>query len=160
MIARPNNNGDFISHPNWTTFVELCKEKGCVIWGRNTQEVRKSWEPQYFKDLQEVTKIVISQDPNYDPGEGFLKASSPKEALEKLSELGFKEVLISGGSMLNNSFAREGLINEVIINVEPIIVGVGIPLFSPDVFDLKLELTSVEHHENIIMLKYLVHDRA
>jgi riboflavin biosynthesis pyrimidine reductase len=157
IIARPNNDGDFITHQNWITFVQLCKEKGCVIWGRNTQEVRKGWEPQYFEDLKGVTKVVISEDENYDPGEGFLKEKSPKDALQKLTELGFSEVLLSGGSTLNNSFAKEGLINEVIINIEPIIVGTGIPLFRPDVFDLKLEFSSVEHHEKIIMLKYLVH---
>ena len=42
-----------------------------------------------------------------------------------------KSVVVTGGSKMNSSFAKSGLIDEVILNVEPVIIGEGIPLFDP-----------------------------
>ncbi|HED36787.1 MAG TPA: hypothetical protein ENI76_00860 [Ignavibacteria bacterium] len=82
-------------------------------------------------------------------------ASNPKEALEILK--GFNNILITGGSGLNSSFAKENLIDEVIINVESVIIGEGIPLFPSNEFDLNLKLIDVKKLSNdIVQLHYKV----
>jgi len=62
--------------------------------------------------------------------------------------------LLIGGSSLNTAFAKENLIDEIILNIEPIIIGKGIPLFSIDDFDLPLELISTEKNNSGIVTIY------
>ena len=70
---------------------------------------------------------------------------------------GFKSVLLTSGATLNSSFAKLGLIDEVILNVEPVIEGKGIPLFKPEDFELKLELVEMKKSKGkTIQLHYKV----
>lgn len=55
----------------------------------------------------------------------------------------FETVIVTGGSGINSCFARAGLLDEVVLNVEPIIVGRGIPVFKPRDFDLKQEFRNM-----------------
>ena len=160
IIARENNEEDFISHDSWLEWLKWVRKSGCVIWGRKTHEVVKGWDKQYLEDLKGVKVVVVSADKNYKVGEGFELASSPEEALGKLEKDGFEAAVLTGGATLNSSFAKAGLVDEIVLNVEPVIVGKGIPLFSPDVFDLKLKLLeSKKLNGDIVQLRYEVGNR-
>src|SRR4030067_2450336 len=155
IIARENNEEDFSSHDSWEDWLKWVRKSGCVIWGRKTHEVVKGWDKQYLEDLKGVKVVVVSADKNYKVGEEFELASSPEEALGKLEKDGFETVVLTGGATLNSSFAKAGLVDEIVLNVEPVIVGKGIPLFSPDVFDLKLKLLeSKKLNGDIVQLRY------
>lgn len=157
IIARENNEEDFLSHDNWNTFVKLAHKTACMIWGRKTHEVVKSWGKKYLDDIRDVKKVIVSSDKDFELEEGYLRAFSPQDALDKLQKEGFREVILSGGSGLNSSFAKEGFIDEIILNVEPVIIGKGIPLFSSQEFDLNLQLiSSTNISENIVQLHYKV----
>lgn len=157
IIARANNEEDFLSDENWKTFVELTRKTGCIIWGRKTHEVVKTWEQGYLNDIASITKVVVSSDKNLELEAGYVRANSPKDAVEKLENLGFKEALLTGGSGLNTSFAKERLIDEVILNFNPVLIGRGIPLFSPQEFDLKLKLIETKKiTDNIVQVHYEV----
>jgi len=41
----------------------------------------------------------------------------------------FEEVIVAGGGMLNASFIADNLVDEICLDIEPIILGEGIPLF-------------------------------
>ncbi len=155
-IARENGSEDFLSHENWEKFCSFAKEYGNFIVGRKAYEAVKSWGEGYgFDDLKGITKIIISQNQNYKLDIGYILASSPEDALLKLKD--FDTVLITGGSTINSAFAKLNLLDKVILNVEPIIIGKGIPLFALDNFDLNLELTSSEKSASgILTLTYKV----
>ena len=144
IVARENNEEDFLSHDNWKTFVELAHKTGCIIWGRKTHEVVRTWGEEYLKDIVGATKVVVSANNNFELEDGYIRAASPKDAVKKLENLGFKEALLAGGSGLNTSFAKERLIAEIILNIEPVLIGRGVHLFSPEEFDLKLTLIETE----------------
>lgn len=157
IIARENNEEDFISHDCWLAWLEALQEHGCLLFGRKTYEIVETWPKQYFDDLKGIKVIVISSNKNYLVGESFELVDSPHAALEKLTKEGFKRVILTGGSTLNSSFAKDNLIDEVILNIEPVIIGKGIPVFNPDVFDLKLELAEMKKSRGkTIQLKYRV----
>lgn len=158
IIARENNEEDFLSDYNWGTFVELAHKAGCTIWGRKTYDVVTStYSKELLDTIKDIKKIIVSTDNEFNPKDGFKSAKSPKDALEKSEKLGFKEVILSGGSNLNSSFVKENLIDEIIVNVEPVIIGKGIPLFSISDFDLKLSEPEIEKKLNgIIQLRYKV----
>ena len=144
IIAGENNEEEFISDDSWHAWLEVLRQHGCVIWGRKTHQVVKAWPKGYFNDLKKIKVIVVSSNPNYEVGQGFELVNSPEAALKILEKHGFKSVVLTGGSTLNSSFAKQGLIDEVILNIESVIVGKGIPLFKPEVFDLKLELIEMK----------------
>ena len=158
IIARKNGDEDFLSHDNWNSLSELVKSFQNFIIGRKTFEAVKKWDEGYnFDDFKDAKKIIVSRNQNYKLDEGYILASNPKEALEILKDNGFNKILITGGSGLNSSFAKENLIDEVILNVESVIIGEGIPLFSSNDFDLNLKLVDVKKLSNdIVRLHYKV----
>ena len=91
-----------------------------------------------------IEKIIISQDQNFKLDEGYTLAGSPADALTKLSQKGFKKALVTGGANINSAFAKANLLDEIILNIEPVFVGKGIPLFAPEDFELKQKLISSE----------------
>ncbi len=157
MIARENGDEDFLSHDNWRKFCSLVKEFGNFIVGRKTYEAVKSWHDGYGFDDLKAEKVVISQNKSLVLDESYTVVSSPKVALKKLKERGFKKALLTGGSTINSLFAKEKLIDEIILNVEPVFVGRGIPIFSPENFNLSAKLSSIERvSKGIITLRYIV----
>ena len=150
IIATETGDEEFLSHENWEKFCELARECGNFIVGRKTYEAVKKWDDGYnFNDLVGVAKVVISQDQNFKLDEGYTLAISPKDALAKLSR--FENVLVTGGANINSAFAKANLLDEVILNVEPVFVGKGIPLFAPQDFEMKMKLLSTDKLKNGIM---------
>jgi dihydrofolate reductase len=158
LIARENGSGDFLSDENWQTFSSLVNEFSCFVVGQHTYEAVKQWPEAYsFDDFPDATKIVVSDDPSFQVDEGYFLAKSPQDALEQLDKKGFEKALLTGGAHNNSSFARVGLIDEVILNVEPTAIGKGIPLFAPQEFELRLELLdSKKLRNNILQVHYRV----
>lgn len=144
IIADTNGGEDFLSHNNWLEFVESVQKVGCLIWGRKTYELVKKWSKSYLDPLTNISKVILTHDQNIKLDKGFIIASSPKEALEILRKKGFNEIILTGGSTNNASFAKLNLIDELNLHVEPVVLGKGIPLFHPDVFELKLELLEMK----------------
>lgn len=157
MIARENGEEDFLSDKNWDTFAGLARDAGAIIWGRKTHEAMQGWGKAYADSIKSVRKIVVSEDPNFVTEEEYEVARSPQEAIEILRQAGFQNAILPGGAMLNRAFAAAGLVDEVIVNVEPVVVGKGIPMFAPEAFDLNLEFAGIERlAEGIVKLRYRV----
>lgn len=158
IIATETGNEDFLSHDNWEKFCKLTKECGNFVVGKKTYEAVKEWDEGYsFDDLVGIEKVVISHDQSFKLDRGYTMASSPQDALNKLSEKGFETVLVTGGATINSAFAKTNLLDEIILNIEPAIIGKGIPLFAPEDFELKLKLVSNDKSEKgIVTLKYSI----
>ena len=158
IIATETGGEEFLSHENWEKFCELAKEFGNFVVGRKTYEAVKKWEDGYnFDDLVDIEKVIISEDKNFKLDKGYTLANSPQDALAKLSEKGFEKVLITGGANVNSAFVKANLLDEIILNVEPVVVGKGIPVFAPENFELKLKLISSEKSASgILTLGYYV----
>ena len=157
IIARENNEEDFLSHQGWNEWVKFIRDAGCMVWGAKTYKVVSGWKKEYFKDIEGVRAIIVSSNLKNLSDERFGLANSPQNALEILKKEGFDRVVLTGGSTLNSSFAKLGLIDEIVLSVEPVVVGQGIPLFKSDLFDLKLELVSIAKiNQNLIQLHYRV----
>ncbi len=51
-----------------------------------------------------------------------------KKAINKLESKGYLNVLVIGGGTINSKFVKEGLIDEIIFDIHPIILGDGVPV--------------------------------
>lgn len=157
IIAGEDNNEDFISHDTWLAWLEELRKHGCLIFGRKTYEVVKTWPKSYSNDIKGIRAVVVSTNPNFKVNPGFELADSPQSALKTLENQGFKKVVLTGGGSLDSAFAKLGLINEVIFNIEPVMIGKGIPVFRKEDFELKLELIEMKPSKGkTIQLHYRV----
>lgn len=157
IIATQNGSEYFLSDQNWKTFVSLAKQTGNFIVGRKTYEAVKKWDYGFnFDSVDNVEKIIISQQ-NITLDEGYILADSPQKALEKLDANGFKQALVTGGATVNSAFMKDGLIDEIILNIEPVVIGQGINLFSQENFESRLRLIEQKQlKDGIIQVHYKV----
>src|SRR3989344_6207171 len=150
IIATKEGSEDFLSHDNWIQFVELAHKIGCFIWGRKTYDAVTKWKGDYLNDLKDVKKVIVSRSP-IKLIEGFTLADSPEDALKQLEAEGFEQAIVTGGSSINSEFAERKMIDEVILDVNPSIIGNGIPVFAIKDFEMKLELIGFEKIGNNIV---------
>lgn len=156
MIARENDREDFLSDLNWNEFCRLAKSAGCFVVGRRTYDVVKKLYKNYNFDNVEAKKIVVSRNKKSVP-DGYIIVKSPKAAIKKAREIGFKNLILTGGSKLNASFMKSNLIDEMILNVEPAVLGKGITVFSENNFYSRLKLKKVKKlSSGIVQLHYKV----
>jgi len=156
IIARENGDEDFLSDESWLIFSKLVEDVGCFIVGRKTYDSVQKWEDYNFDNIN-ATKIIISTDKKLKLKEGYFLANSPEGALLKASSLGFAEVIVAGGGTINSAFMSKNLVKEIILNVEPFIMGEGIKVFAKEKFEFKLKLENIKKLKSgIIQLKYLV----
>jgi len=156
IIATEDYSEDFLNG-TWKYFVELGSKYGCVIWGRTTYQLVNKMPFKYTDSIKHIKKIVISSNPKFPLGPKSQLFLNPESALKGLKEQGYKKVILSGGSKINSSFAKSNLIDEVILLVDSIIVGKGIPLFSPENFQLKLKPLRTEIKDgHLVYTRYKV----
>lgn len=160
IIADKNGNEDFLSHTNWESFSELVKKHGCLIIGRKTYETVLKWPDYSFDDIEAKLKIVVSRKKDLKLVPPFFVADSPEASIEKAVALNFKSVILAGGSAINSAFIVKNLIDEVIINFEPAIIGRGIPLFSESPFEKRLSFVkAMKIADDILQVKYKVNKK-
>ncbi|RRJ62795.1 dihydrofolate reductase [Paenibacillus oralis] len=106
-------------------FAAHAKAAGNFIVGRRTFEsmAGNGGGGGPFADLDIV---VISKSAPEIPG--VIVVGSPEEALNYLQQKGHQTAFISGGADIHNAFLGQGLVDEVIFNVAPVLEGKGLNL--------------------------------
>jgi dihydrofolate reductase len=142
--------------PNWTSkedkklFAKTSKEARVVIMGDKTFFTF----PAPLKERLNVV-FTLEENPKEIEGVKWVKGD-PKEVLMGLEREGYEKAILGGGAFINGMFLEAGLIDEVIITIEPKIFGEGISLFRGD-FDLNLKLENIERiNDDSVVLKYKV----
>jgi dihydrofolate reductase len=103
-------------------FVAHAKAAGNFIVGRRTFEgVQASGGATVFTDIDIV---VLSSSIKEIPGVKVVR--SPQEALNYLREKGHQTALLSAGADLHNAFLGQGLVDELIIDINPVLEGKGL----------------------------------
>ena len=149
-----NNDETPWSKEEWKSFAKKVNETKNLIIGRKTHELMLT-DNNFDSYKKSVTVIVVSG--KISTNQKFVFVKSPKEAIAYLKEKGFTKALVAGGGKLNSSFMKEGLVDEIILDIEPIVFGKGIKLFSDNDFETKLMLIKTKKiNKNTIQLHYKV----
>lgn len=157
IIAGEDGSEDFLSDANWQTFSDLAKLHGCFIIGRKTFEIVQKWPDYNFNTIDAKLKIIVSKKECPELEAPFVGASSPIDAINKAVAENFNSVILTGGSTLNSAFLSESLVDEIILNVEPAIIGSGIPVFAKGNFEKRLKLLdATKITDDILQVRYKV----
>lgn len=156
IIAKEDDSSEFLTETEAESYMDAVKGAGALIIGRRTYEVLSA-QPEFEEFLKAGVKIVaVSHDSTLTLKDSkHVIAHSPQEALELFKE--FNEVVVAGGAKLNASFMEEGLIDEMYLDIEPSILGKGIPLFNGNDFEKNLKFLGHKMlSDNEIQLHYKV----
>jgi dihydrofolate reductase len=157
LVARENDSTNCFTHGEWLMFTGLVHETGALIWGRRTHEIVRGYGEAVLNGFDGLTRIVVSHNQNFALEPGWQLATSPQQAFSLLATSGQTQAVLGGGASLNTAFAQEKLINEVVVFMDSVIVGRGVPMFAPAVFDLHLHLLELNKvHEEVVKLRYQV----
>ncbi len=136
MIAKSDDDTSWISKEEWDSYSLAVWTAGNLIVGHRIYGILTK-QPE-FSEFKDIKLVIVAQDNFQTLASNHLVAHSPKEALKLLKD--FKEVIVAGGGALNASFTEENLIDEIFIDIEPIILGKGILLFRDKDFEKNLKL--------------------
>ncbi len=151
-IARENGDTPW-SEEEFEAYYDFVKERGNVVVGRNTYKLMK--EGGDFEKCGNPMVVIVSEKNENKNDMNTIFVSSPREAVEVLKEKGFEEIVVGGGGTLNAGFLKEGLFNEMILDVEPLVFGKGIKLFKDTDAEVKLELLEISKlSASTIRLRY------
>lgn len=139
---------------NWTSsedkklFVKLTKEAGVIIMGATTLST-------IGRALPGRRTIVYTSHPeDLTIPEVEPTAEDPKLLLKRLEDEGVTSVAICGGRSIYTLFMKAGLVDELYLTVEPVLFGIGIPLFSEPI-NVRISMVDTSKlNENVILLHY------
>lgn len=153
MIAKSDDNTSWISANEWNSYSAAIRKAGNLIVGRRTYNILTK-QPE-FSELKDVKLVAVSEKGFQPSDPSQLVARSPREALDLLRD--FEEIMVAGGGILNATFLSQDLVDELYIDIEPIVLGQGVQLFNGRDFESRLELIgqkSITHNE--VQLHYKV----
>lgn len=142
FIAHPDGSYDsFRPDPDFNEwFAASLARFDTVLMGRATYEVGleqgvTSPYPQISQQIVFSTTLRASPDPAVT-----VTAQDPVRLLSELRQGEGGDIWVCGGGVLSAQLLRAGLIDELIVKVNPFIMGEGIPLFAQDAPTTQMEL--------------------
>lgn len=132
-----------------------------ILMGRKTYEValRGSKGKSPYGGLQ---SYVFSKTLKPESHRGVaIVSGDAAEFVRRLKRQPGKDICLMGGGELANSLFEAGLIDEIGLNIHPLLLGSGIPLFHPMSRQLDLELLESNTFKNgCVCLRYRVKTKS
>lgn len=149
-IARNTNH-----FPDWTgkadkqMFKKMTMDAGVIVMGSKTYDT-------IGRPLPDRLNVVMTRRPErYKPCPNLMvTGAEPAALLAELSERGYQKAVLAGGATINSLFARDKLIDEIVVTITPTLFGQGLSMFSES---LAAELDLLDHCElapGILKLHY------
>jgi dihydrofolate reductase len=160
FIARKNHSLDWLFElPNpggidhgYNAFIA---DIDLIIMGRKTYEEVLGFGVGW--PYENCTTLVVTSDPDYavkTPDTRLLSEISA-DIIRKLRSESVKNIWLVGGGMLITRFLDEGAIDEMTLNIIPILLGQGIRLFPGEPAETKFEFIQAETFETgVVNLTY------
>lgn len=147
------------SEEDKTHLIKLISENNLILMGGKTFEIAKN----HIKPKEGKLRIVVTHDPDkfsQDLVEGQLEFTNLPipELIKNLEGRSFEKMLLLSGEGLNKQFFEAGLIDEIILTVEPKIFGSGHGMVAESKLDIPLKLLSFEklNEQGTLLLHYQV----
>jgi dihydrofolate reductase len=155
-IACKDGSVDWILHGEDAnaSLAEFWKTIDTVLWGRKTYDIVKGRMPVY----KGVKNYVFSRTMKESADKGVeIINGDAVEFVRNLRNQEGKDIFVMGGGELAKSLFEGDLIDEVSVNIHPILLGSGIPLFHEMKGQINLELLDCKSLENdCVLLSYRV----
>ena len=162
-IARENGDVDWLKMEDLTEGADEAKEFynsiDAIFFGRKTYQ--KGLEMGGANGFGDISCYVFSRTaPPSDNVNLHFVSGNVKERVEELKRREGKNILLMGGGEIATLFFEESLIDELIIGIQPTILGKGIPLFLPHERQTELKRFDVKTRKSgTVQISYRVENR-
>ncbi|MEI8339473.1 MAG: SRPBCC family protein [bacterium] len=152
FIAREDGSEDFISENVWPNTLNLYLQYGAIIMGRKTHDTIQSYDKELVEPFEKLTikKIVVTNNPDFKPKDGYTVVHSPQEAIALAPD-----ALVSSGPTLNNFLLKNHLVKKIIHHEVPVDIGEGIKPFDIEGITL-VPIENVQNIEGVTVREYRV----
>jgi dihydrofolate reductase len=163
FVAGPNGEMDWITYDSTLAADAgvFARSASAALHGRTTYGMMQSYWPtvlemenpdpgelRHAQWLQNVQKVVVSSTmESVDWNNTLLIKDNLVEEFTKLKQQPGESMIIFGSPGLTHSLARLGLIDQYRININPTVIGEGIPLFETG-YQTKLKRLESKNYEN------------
>ena len=150
--------------------IEMLREIGTMLYGRRTYQLMEEYWPKAEVDPKTaVDDRVVAKLMNETPKIAFsrslkevkeqehwknvqLRHSIDPDEIRKLKEQPGKDIWV-GGSELATEFIKLGLVDEIRLSINPVVIGKGAPLFQGlnKMLELKLTRTRPFKSGNVLL---------
>jgi len=155
-------DGDTPGTSHWTSlqdaahFRKQLAKSDAIVIGRATYDIAKP-VPQPGK-----LRIVMTRQPQRlisKPGMLEFTDKSPQSIHEYLHNAGKRSVLLVGGSQIYSLFINAGLVDDMYLTIEPVLLGEGTPFFSGSITktDFRLKTMQQLNSAGSLLLHYIKH---
>jgi dihydrofolate reductase len=137
-------------------YLESLKLFDVVLMGRRTYEF--GLKQGVTNPYPSMKQYVFSRTMKESPDENVeLVSENIVELVRELKKETGKDIYLCGGANLATTLFAENLIDEIIIKLNPVLLGSGIPLFSGVIKQTDLDLTDSKIYRNgVLLLHYRV----
>lgn len=153
-IATTTKDSEWVSPVCGESFMQTINDYGCIILGSHTYD-------QYMGEMypiKDVLNIVLSSDPTRtSDNPNLVFVQTVEAALSAAADHGHTKALLIGGGTINASFLAADLIDDLILDIHPLILGKGIKAFENIEKFVRLRRTSVKPmDDDLVQIRYQV----
>ncbi len=152
-IARPDGGYGWILTDQGHRLTEFFQSVDVVFLGRKSHDAMvRAGRPSYNR----MKNYVFSRNRSGSGAGGVeFVGDRAKELVETLRAQPGKDLWLAGGGELVRSFLGEGLVDEIQLAIQPVLLGEGLPLFPPGFPQSSLRLTRCHQYSNgVVALNY------
>jgi dihydrofolate reductase len=154
MISNQRNVPDWLSKEYSQGFLTISQQAKAVIMGKTTYNILA---PDYLPLKNEGTLVVLTHDTSAQPAQSnvVFTDKNAQSIAAMLESQGFSEAVIIGGTATVSEFMKAGLVNELILVVEPVLFGAGLPLLKDVDNEYRMLLHDVKKlNDHTVQLHY------
>ena len=158
LIAKDDDSTNW-SKAEWELYSDFVKSKGNIILGRKTYDMMKA--DKDFNGIGHPFTVILSDSRGGSQDGKTMFVKTPEEAIAVMKGQGFLEVVLGGGTGANTAFLQAGLIDEIVLDVEPIFLDSGKHLFNPGTVIPPLKVIKAEPtNQRLLRVHYKVTGKA
>ncbi|MFC7523150.1 dihydrofolate reductase family protein [Parapedobacter sp. GCM10030251] len=159
LIANISVNGKVLlsDHPDHVApqgamafYLNRAKAVGNLVVGKKTYETFQQIPSDQKEAFSGIEIVLLSTEPFATDNPKVV--NSPEAAIKYLSEKGFEEIAVGGGTKTYNSFIENDLVTDIYFNISPLVTGGGGVLANNADLNTKFRLASHTVNEEFIQL--------
>lgn len=158
FIARKDGSWDFFLQEgeHVTDYIESFATYDTVLMGRSTYKVGLDLGVTNPYPMMKAYVFSRSMAESPDPNV-TLVSENAAEVVRGLKNEDGKDIYLCGGADLAAQLVSEGLVDEVLVKLNPVLAGSGISMFSDLAQPVKLSLADSKVYDNgVLLLRYQV----
>jgi dihydrofolate reductase len=127
FIEGPNGEYDWCFTDQDYGMKKFLENTDTIFFGRKSYDLIQSVDPGAYPDKK---KYVFSRSLTGDGDDYTLIKEDYVNKVKQLKQQPGKDIWMYGGASLTTGFINEGLMDELMLSVHPVILGQGKPLFT------------------------------